>query len=209
MEATSKLMGNGEGSSSSPRQASNNLADFIHAVRPYHRLVYLIALAYTKGSLVAEEIAVNAMASAFRLWRQRQGADDLKLCLIRSTLSEARAYLHRNSCPDFERPEEIGDLVMAQSIAACQPIPRDATRNDALSSTLMGAIQELSAASAVTLVLRDVFHLATLEIAELIGESQQKVRARLAYGRIALCVKLAKSVSDCDLAGAASLAATC
>jgi DNA-directed RNA polymerase specialized sigma24 family protein len=175
----------------------------------YHRLVYLVAFAYTKDSLVAEEIAINAMASAFRLSRQRQGDNELKLCLIRITLSEARAYLHRHSLPDLEKcPEEIGDLVVAQSITACQPIPRGDIRNGAPCGTLMRAIDELSARAAVTLILRDVFHLATLEIAGLIGESQQKVRAWLAYGRIALCLKLAKSESDCDLAGEASLAAT-
>jgi len=74
---------------------------------------------------------------------------------------------------------------------------------------LMEAIRELSAGAAITLLLRDVFHLTILEIAALIGESHQKVRARLAYGRIVLCVKLAKCVSDCDLAGEPSLAATC
>src|ERR1700757_1937588 len=99
MEATTKLLSKGEDSSSSPRPAPDNLADFMDAVRPYHRLVYLISFTYAKDSLVAEEIAVAAMASAFRLSRQQPGEDELKLRLIRIALSEARKYLHHNS-PD-------------------------------------------------------------------------------------------------------------
>jgi len=154
--------------------------------------------------LIAEEIAVKAMSSAFGLWSQRQTADEVKLCLIRTTIAEAARDLQQ---PDIENcREEIDELLVSQAITAFRPVPR--LRNHALRGTLMGAIQELSAGTAVTLLLRDVFHLTTLQIAGIQGESQEKVRARLAYGRIALCVKVARCVSDCDLAREASFAAT-
>jgi DNA-directed RNA polymerase specialized sigma24 family protein len=204
MEAPSKSMGKAHGSSSSPGPTSNELADFIVAVRPFHRLVYLVAFAYTKDPLIAEEIAVKAMSSAFGLWSQRQTADEVKLCLIRTTIAEAARDLKQ---PDIENcREEIDELLVSQAITASRPV--HTLGNHSLRGTLMGAIQELSARTAVTLLLRDAFHFTILQIAGIQGETQQNVRARLGYGRIALCVKLARCVSDCDLAGEASLAAT-
>lgn len=209
MKAVSTLMRNSQGSSSPPPGA-DRFAAFKVAVRPFFLLSYLVSFAYTKDSLVAEDVAVKALASAFRLWKQRQSADELKRCLIRVTLSEARTCLHRHPPRDLDNcPQEIGDSFVSQAVAVCRPIPRDAIHPDALRRTLMGTIQRLASGAAVALLLRDVFHLTTLEIAELMGESQQRVRAWLAYGRFALCVELAKSASTHDLAGDASLAATC
>jgi len=178
------------------------------AVRPLHRLVYLVAYASIKDCLVAEDVAVNVMASAFRMWNRCQPGDELKRCLIRTTLSEARGYLHHSPPGVLEEDrEEFGASIVSQSLSACKSISRDAVRDGTLCNTLMLAIHGLSASASVTLLLRDVFHLTTGEIAELMGEPQQKVRARLAYARIVLCVKLAGSVSDCDVAGEATLAA--
>src|SRR4051812_30360020 len=197
-----------EGSSLISKAAPDALADFMVAVRPLQRIVYLVAFATIKDGSVAEDVAVNALSSAFRVWDRRQTGDGLKLCLIRTALSEARNYLHRNSPAVRENyQEDIGSLIVSQPFSVWLPISRDAVRNGTLRGTLMRAIHELSAGAAVTLLLRDVFHLTTVEIATSMEESQQKVRARLAYARIAVCVKLAGSVSDCNVAGKTSLAA--
>ena len=60
--------------SSSPPTAPEMLADFKAAVRPFHRLVYLVAFAYTKNASLAERVAIDAMASAFEEW-SRQPSD--------------------------------------------------------------------------------------------------------------------------------------
>ena len=72
---------------------------------------------------------------------------------------------------------------------------------------LTGALRELTAPTAVTLLLRDAFHLTTLQIADVIGESHQRVQSRLAYGRIALCVKMASRASDRKTSAPVSVAA--
>ena len=191
-----------------PYGTCNSPDDFVQAVRPFHRIVYLIAFACTKDRNSAEIIAVEAMAAAFKLGRGHgQVTEELKLSLIRTALCKAQRYVDRNARPDIEKVrEDIGDLVMSQALKEWRPIPRSAVREDAVRSSLMRAIQELSANTAVTLLLRDAFHFTPLPIAGLIGVSQQKVRARLAYGRIALCTKLANRESNRDIAGEPSFA---
>jgi hypothetical protein len=165
-------------------------------VLPFQRLVYLVALAYTKSASVAEHVAVSAMAHAFNQWSEHPAnIDDFKVNLIRSVIFEARACVEASSALDNDR-KDPDDLFCRQGTTEWRPIALDAIQNDAIRCNLTATLQELSAATAVTLLLRDAFHLTTPQIADIIEESHQRVQARLAYGRIATCIKLAKGVSD-------------
>jgi DNA-directed RNA polymerase specialized sigma24 family protein len=207
MEDSSKLMDPGKVRSSFPPAASEVLADFKAAVRPFHRLVYLVAFAYTKNASTAERVAIDAMTSAFEGWSRQPGdLNDLKLCLIRTAISESRAHLDGNAALDGIR-EDLDELLAQQGMSKWPPIVLDPIRNSAIRSHLTGALRELTAPTAVTLLLRDAFHLTTLQIADVIGESHQRVQSRLAYGRIAVCVKVASRASDLKISAPASLAA--
>jgi DNA-directed RNA polymerase specialized sigma24 family protein len=206
MEGSSKLMDHGKIRSSSPPTESEMLADFKAAVRPFHRLVYLVAFAYTKNATLAERVAVDAIASAFAEWsRQPSDLNGFKLYLIRTAISESRAHLEGNAPLDGIR-EDLDELLAQQGISEWRPIALDPVRNSAICSVLTGALQELTAPTAVTLLLRDAFHFTALQIADVIGESHQRVQARLVYGRIAVCVKLANRASDRKISASASLA---
>jgi DNA-directed RNA polymerase specialized sigma24 family protein len=207
MEGSSKLMDHGKVRCSFPSPASEMLADFKAAVRPFHRLVYLVALAYTKDASLAERVAIDAMTSAFDGWSRRPSdLNDFKLYLIRAAISESRAHLEGNAALDGIR-EDLDELLAQQGISEWRPIDLDPIRNSAIRSLLTGALQELAAPTAVTLLLRDAFHLTALQIADIIGESHQRVQSRLAYGRIALCVKMASRASDRKTSAPVSLAA--
>ena len=206
MEGSSKLMDHRKVRSNSPPADSKMLADFENAVRPFHRLVYLVAFAYTKNAPLAERVAIDAMASAFEGWsRQPSDLNDLKLYLIRTAISQSRAHVDGNAALDGIR-EDLDEL-LAQQGMSMPPIVLDPIRNSAIRSHLTGALRELTAPTAVTLLLRDAFHLTTSQIADVIGESHQTVQSRLAYGRIALCVKMASRASDRKTSAPVSLAA--
>jgi DNA-directed RNA polymerase specialized sigma24 family protein len=207
MEATSKLMNDGKGRSSSIPPDSESLSGFVATVRPFHRLVYLVAFACTKSQSVAEHVAVNAMAHAFKQCGQRaQCVDEFKVYLIRTVILEARAHVEVNSTPD-NLPEDIDDLLAQRGINEWRPIALDALTSNDMRSNFTTALWELSTPTAVILLLRDAFHLTTLQIAELTGESHQKVQARLAYARIAACMKLAKCASNHEIPSSATVAA--
>ena len=207
MRGSSKLMDLGKARSSFPPAASEMLADFKASVRPFHRLVYLVAFAYTKNASLAERVAIAAMTSAFEGWsRQPSDLNDFKPYLIRTTISESRAHLEGNAAFDSIR-EDLDELLAEQGMSEWRPIALDPIRNGLIRSHLTAALQELTAPTAVTLLLRDAFHLTALQIADVIGESHQRVQARLAYGRIAVCVKLASYASDRKISDPASFAA--
>jgi DNA-directed RNA polymerase specialized sigma24 family protein len=207
MEGSSKLMDHSNVRSSFPPAASELLAKFKAAVRPFHRIVYLVAFIYTKDARLAERAATDVMASAFERWiRQPSELNDLKLYLIRTAISESRAHLEGNAALDDIR-EDLDELFAQQGMTTWRPIALDSIRNRAIRSHLTGALRELTAPTAVTLLLRDAFHLTTPQIADVIGESHQTVQSRLAYGRIALCVKMASRASDRKTLAPVSLAA--
>jgi len=144
---------------------------------------------------------------AFKQWSRRPtNIDDFKVYLIRTVIFEARPHVEADSALDSGR-EDIEDLFSQLGTSEWRPIALGAIRHDAIRSNLTAALQELSAPTAVTLLLRDAFRLTTLQIADLIGESHQRVQARLAYGRIAACIKLAKCVSDWEIRNSSTFAA--
>jgi DNA-directed RNA polymerase specialized sigma24 family protein len=191
-----------------PDEACDSLADFIEAVRPFRRIVYLVAFAYTKDADAAEFLAVNVLATAFKVGRNHgQNANEFKSRLIRIALSEARNFVSCNSPHVLENgEEEIERLITSQAIAGLRLLTKGATCNGVLPGTLIKALHELSPDTAVTLLLRDACHFTSLEISTLTGESQQKVQARLAYGRVALCMKLSNGLTDREVTGRQSFA---
>jgi DNA-directed RNA polymerase specialized sigma24 family protein len=192
-----------------PGDAFDSRPEFIEAVRPFHRVLYLVALAYTKDRETAELLAIESMAVAFK---EREGIpqspDEFKAHLIQTAISEGGRYLKRDAQSDLKYGrEEVGDCFVNETIPLWRSIPNSTVGDDAVRCTAMSAIEELSPLTAVTLFLRDAWHLTPLEISALIGETQQKVQTRLAYGRITLCVKLAGRVASHGFEGEASLAA--
>ena len=187
---------------------SDMLADFMEAVRPFHRAVYLVALACTNDATRAELVAVRAMAAAFRTWRRKQIGNELNMFLIGITLSEAQPYLHRAA--DIEDwKEDIGDALVFQRATEWLPIPLHTVHDRSVYDALIGAMQELSANTRLTLIMRDALNLTTVQIAGLLGESLQRIQTRLGYGRIMLCMKLSMPGSDLDLSGQARVSTVC
>jgi DNA-directed RNA polymerase specialized sigma24 family protein len=166
-----------------------------------------VAFAYTKDASLAERVAIDAIAFAFEGWsRHPSDLNEFKLHLIRTAISESRAHLEGNATLEGIR-EDLNELLAQPGISEWRPIVQDPVRNSSMRGHLTGVLQELTAPTAVTLLLRDAFHLTTMQIADVIGESQQRVQSRLAYGRIAVCVKMASRVSDLKISPPASLAA--
>lgn len=191
-----------------PSRPSDVYDGFIEAVRPFHRVVCMVAFAGTKSRVAAERIAVEAFSAAFKLWKcERPERGELEFSLIRIALSEARKYIEGQMVEDIQ--EDICDLVMSQTSNGWRPYSTDTIPDEVVQSSLMRAIEELSVVAAVTLLLRDAFHLSPLQISRLIGESQPKVKERVAYGRVSICIRLAEAASGCGHGRRQRVIATC
>lgn len=196
--------------STTAASAYDKVRDFIEAVGPFHRAVYLIALAYENDAAGAELIAVQAMATAFRTWQGQQMGNELKMFLIGITIAEAQSYLHRNRVAVIrDCREDIGDVFVCQSAREWRPIPLHARHDRAEYDALIGAMQEFSTNTRLALLMRDALHLRSVQIAGLLGELRQRVQIRLGYGRITLCMKLSMRGSDLDLSGQARVSTVC
>ena len=190
--------------------AYDKVRDFIEAIRPFHRAVYLVALAYANDVAAAELIAVQAMAAAFRAWQGEQTGNELKMFLIGITIAEAQSSLRGNRAAVIKDcREDIGDVFGCQSAREWRPILLRARHDRAEYDALIGAMQEFSTNTRLALLMRDALHLTSVQIAGLLGESQQRVQTRLGYGRITLCMKLAIRVSHLDLCSQARVSSVC
>ena len=190
---------------------SDNLGAFIEAVHPFHRTVYLVALAHTNDAGEAELIVVQTMVTAFRAWQGSQIRDKLRLWLVGIALSEANAHVHKNEYARIDDSTEVlpNDLPL-EGITAWRPVAIDSMHDVALRSALMEAIRVLPTNNRVPLFLRDVLHFTTQEAASLLGVPQDTIRRRVAFGRIALCVELAKrDSSGCHVSKQARVATFC
>jgi RNA polymerase sigma-70 factor (ECF subfamily) len=178
---------------------SDNLGAFIEAVHPFHRTVYLVALAHTNDAGEAEFIAVQTMATAFRTWQGSRIPGELRLWLVGIALSEANAHVHKNEDARIDDSTEVlPNGFPLEGITQWRAAAMSA-HDVAFRRALREAIRELPTNNRLPLFLRDVLHFTTLETASLLGVPQDTIRHRVAYGRIALCMKLAKhDSSGCD-----------
>lgn len=171
---------------------------FKASVRPFERAVYLIALAFVNNPSEAEEVAKQTMIRAFRSLEAFKHEEEFRAWLIRIALGEARAFSRdRKETTNDDLPKEEGADCEYEvpSLSEWNPIPLTAMKQKEARDIVTEAVRRLPQKCRVTLLMRDVLYLTTMEAAILLGVPQETIRTRLASARYKLCCGLASAMS--------------
>jgi len=163
---------------------------FYDLIRPCERTVYRTAFSVLKNTADAEDVAQEAVLSAFRHLADFRGESRFATWLVKITLNEARMRLrkqHRYSChpidndiPDGEREYLPGEFVDSRES------PSEALERTELREILARALKSLSETDREVVVLRDVQELSIAETAEILGVREGAVKSRLLRARLRL-----------------------
>jgi RNA polymerase sigma-70 factor (ECF subfamily) len=162
-------------------------------IRPYERSVYLIALSYMKNEADAEDVAQEAIVSAFRKLSSFRAESKFSTWLISITINKARALLRRQALVRMESldqlPEEKG--FSPALLRDWREIPSEAIERDEVRNLIQQAVAQLPDIYRRVFLLRDVEELTTSETAEALNISIPSVKVRLHRARMMLQKQLA------------------
>jgi RNA polymerase sigma-70 factor (ECF subfamily) len=162
-------------------------------IRPYERSVYLMALSYMKNEADAEDVAQEAIVSAFRKLSSFRAESKFSTWLISITINKARALLRRQALVRMESldqlPEEKG--FSPALLRDWREIPSEAIERDEVRNLIQQAVAQLPDIYRRVFLLRDVEELTTSETAEALNISIPSVKVRLHRARMMLQKQLA------------------
>lgn len=163
---------------------------FYDLIRPWERTVYLTAFSVLKNVADAEDVAQEAVLSAFRHLADFRGESRFATWLLKITLNQARMRLrkqHRHSyrflddiIPNEERESLPGEVVDSRES------PSEALERTELREILARAVKSLSKSYREVVILRDVRELSIAETAEILGVGEGVVKIRLMRARLQL-----------------------
>jgi len=163
---------------------------FYDLIRPCERTVYLTAFSVLKNVADAEDVAQEAVLSAFRHLADFRGESCFATWLLKITLNQARMRLRRQhrqsyrSIDDQKPGEERGSVPW--ELADSREIPSEALERKELREILVRALKSLSEIDRKVVVLRDVRELSIAETAEILGVREGAVKSRLLRARLRL-----------------------
>jgi RNA polymerase sigma-70 factor, ECF subfamily len=153
-------------------------------MRRYNERLFRIARAIVRNEQEAEDVMQQAYVNAFTHLQQFHGGARFATWLTRIAMNEALARVRRR-----EKYEVFNDDVSIGELAGSRPDPSNPERQ-AFSGELRGllewAIDELPNGMREAFVMRDVEGMSTLEVAELLGVTEDAVKTRLSRARSAL-----------------------
>jgi RNA polymerase sigma-70 factor (ECF subfamily) len=162
-------------------------------IRPYERSVYLMALSYMKNEADAEDVAQEAIVSAFRKLSSFRAESKFSTWLISITINKARTLLRRQALVRMESldqlPEEKG--FSPALLRDWGEIPSEAVERDEVRKLIQQAVAQLPDIYRQVFLLRDVEELTTSETAEALNISIPSVKVRLHRARMMLQKQLA------------------
>jgi len=163
---------------------------FYDLIRPCERTVYWTAFSVLKNAADAEDVAQEAVLSAFRHLADFRRESRFATWLVKITLNHARMRLrkqHRyeyqsidNDIPDGERKYLPAELVDSRES------PSEALERAELREILTSALKSLSETDREVVVLRDVQELSIAETAQILGVRVGVVKSRLMRARLRL-----------------------
>jgi RNA polymerase sigma-70 factor (ECF subfamily) len=162
-------------------------------IRPYERSVYLMALSYMKNEADAEDVAQEAIVSAFRKLSSFRAESKFSTWLISITINEARTRLRRQA---LVRMESLDQLLEEKGFSPAllrdwREIPSEAIERDEVRYLIKQAVAQLPDIYRQVFLLRDVEELTTSETAEALNISIPSVKVRLHRARMMLQKQLA------------------
>jgi RNA polymerase sigma-70 factor (ECF subfamily) len=153
-------------------------------MRRYNERVYRVARSMIRDEQEAEDVMQQAYVNAYAHLRQFNGKSLFSTWLTRIAINEALARLRRQRRYEpFDDQSCTGEHLMAQHPHVD---PEQQTQTRELHALLEWAIDGLPDGAREVFVLREVEGLSTLEVADLLGVSQDAVKTRLSRARAAL-----------------------
>lgn len=168
---------------------------FYDLIRPHERAVFLAAVSIVGNSFDAEEVAQEAVLKAFKNLAHFRQESKFSTWLIQITLNEARMKLrkdrrHLYHSLDHGQPSSDGDYIPID-FADWREIPSAALERTELREALTKALESLPETYRTVLILRDVQQLSITETAQVLGISEENVKARTARARLRMRDRLA------------------
>jgi len=166
-------------------------------MRPFERTIYIVAFAFAGSQPDAVRIAQEAIFFAFESLASFDRKSDLKIWLIKTVVRAAGTFRYIKPIPWEPWMEDNENFP-----SDCAYRPRADWNNLTQATINWGEVQQLvvgilestSGQSREVLVLRDVLHLSTTEIAGALDLTEETVRRRLSVSRFKLCDALAFKV---------------
>jgi RNA polymerase sigma-70 factor, ECF subfamily len=163
---------------------------FYTLVRPYERMIYVVALSVSKNSADAEEVAQEAILKAFSNLRSFRAECKFSTWLVQITFNEARMKVRKDRRHIYE---SMDDPVQAddgdywpKDFADWRPIPSEVLEKEELRLRLQAAVDSLPLAYREVVMLRDVNSLSTKETAAILAITEGAVKTRLLRARLQL-----------------------
>lgn len=167
-----------------------NAEAFYNLVRPYERMIYVVAQSVLKNLADAEEVAQEAVLKAFSNLRTFRAECRFSTWLVQITFNEARMKLRKDRRHMYESMDEPmqdadGDY-WPKDFADWRPIASEMLEKEELRSRLRTAIDSLPLQYREVVTLRDVNSLSTRETATVLGITEGAVKTRLLRARLLL-----------------------
>jgi RNA polymerase sigma-70 factor, ECF subfamily len=161
-----------------------NRALFELLMRRYNERLYRTARAIVRDEQEAEDVMQQAYVNAFAHLHQFNGSARFSTWLTRIAMNEAIARVRRRD--RFETfDDEVANAELTD-LSAAAPNPERQAFSGELRGLIEWAIDALPTGMREAFVLRDVEGLSTLEVAELLGVTEDAVKTRLSRARSAL-----------------------
>lgn len=158
-------------------------------IRPYERIVYVMALSFAKNEADAEDIAQESFLKALCHLSQFRAESKFSTWLIRIALNEAKSRLRHQSTVHMESIDVHADGDSSASPAMLRDwheIPSEIIERFEIGQLLRNAVAGLPGTYREVFVLRNVEDLSTGETAEALGISVASVKVRLHRARMML-----------------------
>jgi RNA polymerase sigma-70 factor, ECF subfamily len=163
---------------------------FEELVRPYERLVYLMAVSILKNPADAEEVAQEAVLKAFSNLSSFREESKFSTWLVQITYNEARMRVRKDrrhiyESIDGDKQDVTGDY-WPRDFADWRPIPSEMLERNQIREALQNAINSLSPAYREVVILRDVENLSIRDTSIILGITEGNVKTRLYRARLLL-----------------------
>lgn len=162
------------------RVLAGDVSAFAVLMRRHNRRLFRVVRAMVRDDAAAEDVCQEAWLRAYRHLRDLQQAAKFSTWLARIgwRFALARVEQHAGVVSLDERDLAPRDAGTAE--------PEDQLELQRLAGRLERAIDELPAAYRAVVLLRDVEHMSTTEVAEVLELSEENVRVRLHRARASL-----------------------
>ena len=163
-------------------QDSQPVADFGQVVERHSNLVYNVALKMMGKPEDAEEVAQEALISAYRAYGRFRGESKITTWLYRITVNAALMRLRKDRKARTLTITGLDDV----DIPDWTDTPERFASNSELGERLREGIELLPDDFRAAVVLRDVEGLSNAEAAEILDVSVSSIKSRLHRGRVLL-----------------------